>query len=726
MIKQIIVKGIGSYGEETPSIELGNGKNVIVGENATGKSALLFSFEVGFLGSLEEWDLTDVINDNSREAEVILDFTHPKTGNTMQIYRRFKRVRRKGKEGGKQVEVFLKNLDTGEVLSNTPKSVQRALETMGIEKNVFINVVHVKQGKINRILRSSASQREMFDKLFGIHDLKNAVNNIGSKRGNTYSGLVRELDNKRRTSKNKINEKKPLAEEYRIKKKELNRLRDKVVQLRANRKIMKRKLEQIKQIWMQVKFLVRMIDDNQGKIETSTISFKNAETSLKRLYSQLESIYELYVQLKKIVKEAKETNNPSEQFKILEVLSQSVAAIEQEESKVNKLSKQLQEQEEDLQKWFGQKSVVEKRIENLDSQIIKIRDFIHDRKEQPMIKCELCGSILKESEYEKHLQEIKTAKENLRTKFKKIKTSLRQVKQEKANIEAEIKRISGLTSQKNKIMPLMEPIKSQLDLKMKSFDKLNQGKEDLKANLAELSKILGEDVSIQEIEEKASKIKTDVDILPVQIKQIDDNIKEIKKKDIPKLEMEVKKRKEAKKEVKKLKKEVEVYTQKRDFLLGEIRPALNDIQPVIRRFFLDSVNNRAMTYFNKLYGKDSKYKREEIRKIWMDDEYRFWVDRFGHTKLATRLSGGQGIIVSLCFLFALLDELGSALGFLLLDEPSTHLDDKRVEELISVLKELQNVPQLIVVDHKQELIDVADIKYHVTLENGFSRISRIT
>jgi hypothetical protein len=44
----------------------------------------------------------------------------------------------------------------------------------------------------------------------------------------------------------------------------------------------------------------------------------------------------------------------------------------------------------------------------------------------------------------------------------------------------------------------------------------------------------------------------------------------------------------------------------------------------------------------------------------MDDEYRFWIDRLGYIKQATRLSGGQGIVVSLCFLFALLDELGSA------------------------------------------------------------------
>jgi DNA repair exonuclease SbcCD ATPase subunit len=106
MINRIVVKGIGSYGEDVPPIEFGRGKNVIVGENATGKSALLFAIEVGFLGSLEEWDLRDVINDNAEEAEVTIDFTHPKTGNTLQIYRKFRRIRAKkgdkSKEGGRR------------------------------------------------------------------------------------------------------------------------------------------------------------------------------------------------------------------------------------------------------------------------------------------------------------------------------------------------------------------------------------------------------------------------------------------------------------------------------------------------------------------------------------------------------------------------------------------------------------------------------------------------
>lgn len=82
-------------------------------------------------------------------------------------------------------------------------------------------------------------------------------------------------------------------------------------------------------------------------------------------------------------------------------------------------------------------------------------------------------------------------------------------------------------------------------------------------------------------------------------------------------------------------------------------------------------------------------------------------------------------MVSLSFLFAFLDELGGGLGFLLLDEPSNHLDQKRIEELVGVLQELQNVPQLIVVDHREELAQGADVRYRVVLEDGFSRIEQI-
>lgn len=729
MINRIVVRSIGSYGEETPPIEFGRGKNVIVGENGAGKTALLFAIEVGFLGSLEEWDLRDVINDDSDEGEVTIDFTHPKTGETLQIYRKFKRVRskKKGKEGGEQVEVYLKNLDTGELLADKPKSVENLLKAIGINKNIFLNVIHIKQGKINRILRSSATQREIFDELFGIHGLKNALSELGSKRGNTYSGLLRELDNKRRINESTITAKLELAGEYERKKAELEKLKEMLARYEEEKRRKEEKLRKLNELWGTVKPLAEKVSEAVNKIATFQSSLDQINSTLIKLYNQLKrEDLQLFLEIEGILKKVEETQEPYLEKEVIEVLHQRVEEIEKEEEKLTDLIKKRDELEKEVRAWIGKKSALESEIKKLESQMKRIQDFIKGKERLEEIKCELCGSLLKPSAYSKHLEEIRLQVNSKREELRKeIEPLLEKVEEEKSKLSEEIEKINKLVNKKTTIFSLLKIVDDQLEKKIECTAKLREEKRKLQDSLKELKEVFGEEITIENIGEKISSIETQLNALPVKIEEIVKNIDHLTKEQIPSVEEEVEKRKKAKEEVEKLRKENEKLNRKIDFLIKEIRPALNDVQPVIRRLFIDNINRRAMMYFEKFYGKESRYKREDIRRIWMDDEYRFWVDRLGHIKQATRLSGGQGIIVSLCFLFALLDELGSSLGFLLLDEPSTHLSNKSVEELIEVLKSLQNIPQLIIVDHKQELIDAADIKYEVSLVNGFSQIRRI-
>ncbi|MGQ9468910.1 MAG: AAA family ATPase [Nitrososphaerales archaeon] len=729
MINRVMVKGIGSYGEDVPSIEFGRGRNVIVGENATGKSALLFAIEVGFLGSLEDWDLRDIINDNVEEAEVTIDFTHPKTGNNLQIYRKFRRIRAKkgdkSKEGGKQIEVYLKNIDTGEILANKPTSVENALRAIGIDKNVFLNIVHVKQGRIDRVLRSSEIQREIFDKLFHIHDIKNALSELGSKRGEVYSGILKELDNKRQGNKEKITARMEMANEYDTKKSELEGLKKRVEELSAQKKKREEELEQFTKLWNAVKPLAIAIEKMQRNIQTLHNSIEQIDSLLSGLYGQVKSKNnELYDKIKKIIIEAK--HEPSKEKQIVEIIGQRIKEIEEKEKSLADLEKRGEIMDEELKKWFGKCTSLKDQIEKLNLQIERIENFLKGKQQLPEIRCELCGSLLKPSEYGEHLEEVRKERDNKNGEFSNAKASLEDANKLYSTIKAQIQEINELLKEKSVLSSLVDPIDTQLKSKLYSIGKLKECHEDLEGNLEKFNKLFGETVPIENITDKLSEIKTSVDTLPIKIKQAQDEIERIDKEQIPKLIVEVERRRKAREDIANLEKENKEISRKIEFLIGEIRPALDDIQPIIRRLFIDSINNRASIYFDKFYGKESKYKREDIRKIWMDDGYRFWVDRLGHIRQATRLSGGQEIIVSLCFLFALLDELGSSLGFILLDEPSNHLDDKRVEELIEVLKGLQNVPQLIVVDHKQELIDTADIKYEVFLRNGFSQITRIT
>lgn len=507
---------------------------------------------------------------------------------------------------------------------------------------------------------------------------------------------------------------------------ELEKLEKSLSEYEEKKKAKERELKRLRELWNKVKSLAEKVDQAVNKMQTSHSNITQVETSLKKLYDQIKlQDPPLFSQLTELKNEAEKSDDISIEKQIIEVLNKKIREIKQDETKISGLEEERGGLEQEKQTFFAKKYALENEIGKFDSQIKRIEEFIRGKEKLEEIKCELCGSQLKPSEYGTHLSEIHTQRKRTNQALNKVKASLEKVKKEIVKLDEEIKRINQLINKKNALAPLIDPINDQLEQKLTFTSELLNEREKLVRLLEKLKEAFREEVPLEKLKEKVDNIKTLVDTLPVEIKGIQDNIERISKEQLPKTIKEVKKRKRANEEIKQLELENERFNRKIDFLIRQVRPALNDIQPLIRRLFIDNINQRASMYFDKFYGKESKYKRDDIRNIWMDDEYRFWVDRLGHAKQATRLSGGQGIVVSLCFLFALLDELGSSLGFLLLDEPSEHLDDKRVEELIEVLKGLQNIPQLIVVDHKPELKETADIKYEVTLENGFSQIKRI-
>lgn len=170
--------------------------------------------------------------------------------------------------------------------------------------------------------------------------------------------------------------------------------------------------------------------------------------------------------------------------------------------------------------------------------------------------------------------------------------------------------------------------------------------------------------------------------------------------------------------LKKLEPEIQL-DEKKIMLLQTIRNSLREIQPAIRRNFVSRITQSANDYLKRLY------RRPEIENFELTDDYEFLVTRAGHKRHANRLSGGQQVLASMAFLLAL-SEVLNQLDFLILDEPTTHLDENRRRELVTVLENLRRVPQLITVDHHPELFEAADTQFRVTLvQEGKSIIEQV-
>jgi ATPase subunit of ABC transporter with duplicated ATPase domains len=122
--------------------------------------------------------------------------------------------------------------------------------------------------------------------------------------------------------------------------------------------------------------------------------------------------------------------------------------------------------------------------------------------------------------------------------------------------------------------------------------------------------------------------------------------------------------------------------------------------PTIAMREYGAILNRRIAYYLELW--------EAPFQMWLDDAMEFRV-RFPDKELsAGRLSGGQKIVASTSFRFAMSDTFARQVSLLVLDEPSERLDQDNLLILYRVLTHLKEASkhagrQIILVTHDEGL-----------------------
>ncbi|MGI8774366.1 MAG: chromosome segregation SMC family protein [Actinomycetota bacterium] len=92
-----------------------------------------------------------------------------------------------------------------------------------------------------------------------------------------------------------------------------------------------------------------------------------------------------------------------------------------------------------------------------------------------------------------------------------------------------------------------------------------------------------------------------------------------------------------------------------------------------------------------------------------------------NVKKLSLLSGGERSLVALCFLFAIFRSRPSP--FYLLDEVEAALDDFNLQRFITLVDELEERAQVLVVTHQKRTMEAADVLYGVSMnQDGVSRV----
>ena len=125
-----------------------------------------------------------------------------------------------------------------------------------------------------------------------------------------------------------------------------------------------------------------------------------------------------------------------------------------------------------------------------------------------------------------------------------------------------------------------------------------------------------------------------------------------------------------------------------------------------------------------------KYTREFFEKfnfnysdLILDDEYNISIYGPEGEANIEMVSGGEKIAIALALRLGITQAMSKGnIETILLDEPTIHLDSFRRQELITVLRSMSVIPQMLIVTHDSELENAADTLIRVTKEDGISKV----
>jgi len=699
MIRRIELRNFASH--DDTELEFGNGKNVIIGATGSGKTNILQALDFAFLGDVPEVDLPELIADNSDSAEVAVEYDDPRTGQNYRIHRVLKRA----PDGKAEHDCTLTNLATNEVIKK-PEPVRKTLESFGVDPAVWRYIVHVGQGRFGDLLEETQERKISLDKLFRVSQLEATYQELGRRES---PGSQLEL--RKRTNSEKITGFK----------RDASRLNEEQENLKRVEKQREQKQGELKRLYEQHKRLVefsqkatktldqiKAIDD---EIRKSQIATENATKQVNDSVSHL-----LERKLLPLSGCSNLKGLPSN-----EILTQ----IKELEANLQKLVDQDRTLEQTYQHSIEETSKIQSKLEQttkerekINAELDDVQQYLYGKTEQPTVACERCGSLLTEAQWKEHFEERRkqvTELEHETVKYSKF------LEAERARTNAYRKEHEGATGQIKNLdhaLPIIKQIQEQRrtiesNISQPKIKTRTELLTQLRAQLAiESSK------PDNEVTDQASTLALELKTLPSRIEQLTQELNSFDQNFLNPQKKRVENAERARDEAAKLEPKI-TEDELKITTLDMIRKSLREIQPAVRRDFVTKIAQSANDYMKRLYG------CFDLENFELTEDYEFLVTRAGYKRHARRLSGGQQVLTSMAFLLAL-SEVLSQLDFLILDEPTTHLDESRRTELVNVLEHLRRVPQLLIVDHHPELFEAADTRFQVNLtREGQSQVTQI-
>jgi exonuclease SbcC len=673
-------------------VPFGDGFNCLVGGLGQGKSTVLYAFDFVLFGDPLGRSYDYLLREDAEEGKVTAVFVQ-----NNKKYKLQRALQRRGNGISQDIDQLKFYRDGKLVASNKNDAVSEELKALtGLDKNIFREVVWVRQEHLKELLDTTPRQRQKkLDELFGLSDYEAAWSGLQLFQ-RTYEGEKNALE------------------------RDIDVIR--VAKLEAD---YSKAVEEFSSVTCQ--------------IEDAKEKFAAAEALLNEATSRFEGLVEL-----RKTTETLQRREIQLQTNLSNIRSRSSELVDQ--NKANK--RRLDEQEQLIVQLETQKKLHQDSLEtvglNSDTSLETLRAhlFAVDEQlrtiggEQEATKREMnastnkISSIITENKCPRCLQELtgdykKSLKENLQKEQAENEKRLTELQTKLDELKSHHRIVNVAFSNLQQLIPRIEDLKKQVTEKRESLTKFSAQLEAATTEEKRLQEQLcetQEEITKFDVTELESARKLQKDAFANQLNSKNELESLERRKadlalrvdDIKERLDNIQKKIERKEGIKKL---LEI--------IDRIRVAYRSIQPKLRREFVTYLQMTVQQVLDSLTGDVGP-----ALNVKIDEAYSPFVSsEEGYEREVANLSGGERTLLAFAYRIGLGQLImqartGHGLYMLLLDEPTESLgrEDGSVERLAEAVSRLKSIEQIIAVTHNESFAEKAEHVIRIEKQSGVSQV----
>ena len=657
-------------------LEFENDATVFVGDNGAGKSSIIDAITFSLFGEHTRKNNKGLIRRGANQGFAKIEFSA--NGKNYQAIRKIDSKGTLTAQFAEDVNGKLIPIAEGERKQFGESMTKHVEETLGMDFEKLKIASIVQQGELNSIIKAKPKEfKELLNTIIGIDKLDTALASMRTVQREFRSTIQKKFGYD-----------------------DIQVVENKITEYQNESKNAQPRLEQLDVEKKEQELLISKLEKQIQNDSTKESQLKDLESRKKEWQEYAKDV------IKSIQNEVTEKEEIVNECKPCFTISKNKNEIE---SEINKIQKEL--------------SVIESELSSLEKKQVRLEE--HEELAEKLVlkdgKCPVCDSTVD------HLKPL-FQKKHIEDEIKEIEKKIEKLENEKDELEQNIHSLSNDLEESKKAETILSTYK------IKNESELDGIVAEIKAKVKQMQNIpitinSGQLVEAASLDSHAKTIYENIVSLEKSTSGFDQQefLKNIESRDgsMTRLSQINQEYGEISGNIKKAKMELE----KLDLTLTELKHVqgyvteLEQIQenvynrdgPVgksLRSWSLEIISQKASEYLEKLNTK--------IQRISLSEKTRD-VDISCYSRNTTldleSLSGGEQVSVALALRLGMSHLLGASnLNFMILDEPTAHLDNERRKSLVNVLSQLTNLKeddssmQFIIITHDAEIFDDSSVE----------------